>query len=355
MAEILAVTFPEVNRIELRDVPVPTPGQGEALVRVWSSTICATDMKILTGKFPGVRYPHIPGHEWAGEVVEMGPQVSDLAPQDRVGIEVHVGCGHCQRCLEGMYNLCEHYGEIPEGHAHVGFTIPGGLAEYAVVPRRAMHMLPDGVSYDEGAFTDNVGIALWAVERAEIKPGERVLIVGPGAIGLLALRIASLQAGRTVIAGTREDRLQLALQFGADAAVDVRGEGDAATAVREALGGPADAVIEFAGTAEAAQLALAVCRRGGRVVLGGSTGLGTTMQVELSTIVRGHLDVRGSLANPRWVSRRGLELIRSGVVDVRPLITHHFALQEFETAWSTFFERKGSAIRVMLHPTGGAV
>ncbi|MDA8343917.1 MAG: alcohol dehydrogenase catalytic domain-containing protein [Thermaerobacter sp.] len=355
MAEILAVTFPEVNRVELRDVPVPSPGPGEALVRVWSTTICATDMKILTGKFPGVRYPHIPGHEWSGEVVEVGPGVGDLAPGTRVGIEVHVGCGHCQRCLEGMYNLCEHYGNRSEGHAHVGFTIPGGLAEYAVVPRRAMHILPDGVSYDEGAFTDNVGIALWAVERAEIRPGERVLVIGPGAIGLLALRIASLQAGRTAIAGTRADRLALGLQMGADATVDVAKEGDAAAAVRQALGGPADVVIEFAGTADAAQLALAACRRGGRVVLGGSTGIGTTLQIELATIVRGNLDVRGSLANPRWVSRRGLELIRSGMVDVRPLITHHFPLREFEAAWSTFFERKGSAIRVMLHPSGGAV
>ncbi len=355
MAEILAVTFPEVNRIELRDVPVPAPGPGEALVRVQSTTICATDMKILTGRFPGVRYPHIPGHEWAGEVVEVGPGVRDLAPGARVGIEVHVGCGHCQRCLEGMYNLCEHYGDRGEGHAHVGFTIPGGLAEYAVVPRRAMHLLPEGVSYDEGAFTDNIGISLWAVERAELRPGERVLIIGPGAIGLIALRIASLQAGRTVIAGTREDRLRLALQMGADAAVDVSRESDPAAAVRAALGGPADAVIEFAGTADAAQLGLAACRRGGRVVLGGSTGLGASLQMELATIVRGHLDVRGSLANPRWVSRRGLELLRSRTVDVNPLITHHFPLSEFETAWSTFFERKGSAIRVMLHPSGGAV
>ncbi len=350
---MLAVTFPEANRIELVDVPVPRPGPGEVLVRVHASMVCATDLKVLTGRFPGVRYPHIPGHEWSGEVVETGGGVEDVAPGTRVGIEVHVGCGRCSRCLEGMYNICERYGDREAGHAHVGFTIPGGLAEYCAVPARAVHRLPEEVGYDQGAFTDNVGIALWAVERAELRPGERVLVVGPGAIGLLALQIAKGTAGRVAVAGTRATRLGLAERLGADALVDTRQSPDPVAAVRDALGGPPDAVIEFAGTKDAAELALRSCRRGGRVVLGGSTGLGTRLDIELSTIVRGQLDVRGALANPRWVSRRGLELIRSGAVQVEPLIGSHYPLLRFEDAWSEFFEGR-EALRVMLHPTGGA-
>lgn len=352
---MLAVTFPEVGRFELRDVPVPEPGPGFALVRVRSTTICATDMKILQGRFPGTRFPHIPGHEWSGEVVAVGPGVHGVAPGDRVGVEVHVGCGACQPCLDGLYNLCENYGRPERGHAHIGFTIPGGLAEYCAVPARALHKLPDHLSFDEGAFTDNVGVALWAVERAELKPGENVVVIGPGAIGLLALQIARATAGRLVLVGTREDRLRVGRELGADVTVNAREVADPVEAVRQAFGGRgADAVIEFAGTGDAAAQALRMARRGGRVVLGGSTGQGAELHIELSTIVRGHLDVRGSLANPRWVSRRGVALMASGAVRIAPLVTHHFPLSEFPRAWETFFGREGGAIRVMLHPEGAA-
>ena len=110
-------------------------------------------------------------------------------------------------------------------------------------------------------------------------------------------------------------------------------------------------MIEFAGTSEAARQAILLARRGGRVVLAGSTGPGRELSgVDLSTIVRGHLDIYGSLANPRGISRRGLELIARRAVDVRPLITHCFALDDFAEAWATFVERRDGAIRVMLHP-----
>jgi threonine dehydrogenase-like Zn-dependent dehydrogenase len=118
-----------------------------------------------------------------------------------------------------------------------------------------------------------------------------------------------------------------------------------------ALAGRSDLVVEFAGTADAARLALTLARRGGRVVLGGATGKGVELSgVDLSTIVRGHLDVLGSVANPRGVSGRALELLGRGLVNVRDLTTHHFALREFDDAWKTFTERRGGAIRVMLHP-----
>jgi L-iditol 2-dehydrogenase len=121
------------------------------------------------------------------------------------------------------------------------------------------------------------------------------------------------------------------------------------------LAGSADLVIEFAGTAEAARQAIVTARRGGRVVLGGSTGLGTELSgVDLSTIVRGNIDVLGSLANPKGVSGRALTLLARGEVDVRRLVTHHFALGRFDEAWTTFTERRDGAIRVMLHPMEGS-
>jgi len=320
-------------------------------VRVRAAMVCGTDQKIFAGEFPGTRFPHIPGHEFSGQVVAIGEGVDEVEPGERVGIEVHVGCGACERCLEGLYQLCLNYGRADKGHAHIGFTVPGGLAEYAAVPVKALHRLPEQLSFDEGAFCDNVGIALYAVERGHLAAGERVIVVGGGAFGALAAQVArAMGAGRVVMLATRLERVAR-LQSFADVFV-VGSRSDVLDEARAALGGGgADLVIEFAGTSEAARQAILLARRGGRVVLAGSTGPGRMLHdVDLSAIVRGHLDIYGSLANPRGISRRGLELVARGVVDVKPLITHCFNLSEFDQAWATFVERRDGALRVLLHP-----
>jgi L-iditol 2-dehydrogenase len=346
-----AVVATGANRFEVSEVAMPTPGRGQALLRVRATTVCGTDQKIFAGLFPGTKFPHIPGHEFAGEVVALGEGVDEVQPGDRVGVEVHVGCGQCARCLEGLYQLCLNYGRPDKGHAHIGFTVAGGLAEYVTVAVKALHRLPEHVSWDQGAFCDNIGIALYAVERGQLRAGERVVVIGAGAFGALAVQVArALGAACTVLLGTRWERVQRVRQL-ADAVVVGGGEA-AIDETRAALGGQgADLVVEFAGTPEAARQAILLARRGGRVVLAGATGPGRELSgVDLSTIVRGHLDIYGSLANPRGISRRGLELIASGAVDVRPLITHAFALADFAEAWTTFVERRDGAIRVMLHP-----
>ena len=340
-----AVVFERPGSFTVTDVATPRPARGEALVRVRASMVCATDQKILAGKFPATTFPHVPGHEFSGEVVAAGEGAS-LAPGTRVGVEVHVGCGTCDRCREGMYTLCVNYGKRETGHAHVGFTIGGGLAEYASVPIAALHALPHAMSFEDGAWTDNLGVALWALERGRLAAGERVVVFGPGAIGLCAAQLArALGAGAVVIVG-RGDRLARVRDL-ADEVVDV--------ADVDTLKGTADVVVEFAGTADAARAAILTARRGGRVVLGGSTGLGTELSgVDLSTIVRGNLDVLGSLANPKGVSGRALTLLARGEVDTKRLVTHHFPLERFADAWATFTERRDGAIRVMLHPMEGA-
>lgn len=349
-----AVVYPEPNRHEIDEIPVPEPPPGAALVKVVSTTICATDFKILGGLFPGTKFPHVPGHEWSGEVVAVGEGVDELRPGDRVGAEPHVGCGRCRMCLEGAYNLCENYGRVDKGHAHIGFTTSGGLAEYCAVSVKALHRLPENLSFDQGAFTESVGVALYAVERAGVEAGEGVLVLGPGAIGLCAAQIARAKgAGKVVLAGTRDERLALGLRLGCDAAVNVRSEKDPVGAVRSLFGGKgADVAVEVAGSEEAARQALLCARRGGRVVLAGATSPGRELRIDLSVLVRGHLDVHGSVANPGWVCRRGLEMISRGYVDVGPLLTHRFDLADFGEALETFRERRGGAYRVMMYPRG---
>ena len=341
-ARMRAVVFEAPERFALGDVPTPEPAEGQALIRVEASMVCATDRKILAGKFPGTKFPHVPGHEFAGTIASLGPATSGPAPGTRVGVEVHVGCGVCDRCREGLYNLCRNYGRTEMGHAHVGFTIAGGLAEYASVPVAALHPLPDAVSTADGAWTDNLGVALWARERARLLAGASVVVIGPGAIGLCVAQLARASgAGRVTLVG-RGERLARAARF-ADTIVDERDAG--------ALAGTADVVVEFAGTSEAAGLAITAARRGGRVVLGGATGQGVEFPpIDLAMIVRGHLDVLGSVANPKGVSGRALALMASGTIDVASLTTHHFPLDRFDDAWATFTERRDGAIRVMLNP-----
>jgi L-iditol 2-dehydrogenase len=352
---MLAVVIPQPDEYKLADVPTPQAEPGQVVVKVKSTTICATDLKIFHGLFPGVIYPHIPGHEWGGEIVQIGEGVTGLEPGDKVGVEVHVGCEACPPCREGLYNLCENYGHLETGHAHIGFTVPGGLAEYCAVPAKAVHVLPEGLDFDHGAFTDSVGIALWAFERAGgVRPGEVVAIVGPGTFGLLSVQIARASgAGQVIAIGSADDteRLSLASDLGADRTLMVGESREPVTAVKESTNGRgADLVIEFAGTADAARQAIAMTRRGGRVVLCGATGPGRQLEIDLSTIVRGHLDIFGSVANPRGISKRANELMKCGLVDIQPLITHHMPLSEFPRAWELFQNRKEGSIRIMLHP-----
>src|SRR5919202_5589216 len=243
-----AVVATGADRFEVSEVATPTPGRGQALLRVKSTTVCGTDQKILAGLFPGTKFPHIPGHEFAGEVVGVGDGVDEVQPGDRVGVEVHVGCGQCPRCLEGLYQLCLNYGRPDKGHAHIGFTVSGGLAEYAAVAVKALHKLPDRLSWDQGAFCDNIGVALYAIERGHLRAGESVVVIGAGAFGALAVQVArALGAARAVLLGTRTERMQRIAELADDVVV---GSGqEAIERTRAALDGElADLVVEFAGS-----------------------------------------------------------------------------------------------------------
>lgn len=345
-----AVVITGPDEYGVREVPVPRPGRAEVLVRIRSCAICGSDPKIYDGSYRGMwppAYPFIAGHEWAGEIVLLGEDVTGFSVGDRVAGEAHKGCGVCRVCKGGFYNLCMNYGKAGAGHRHYGFTWQGAYAEYNAYSINAIARLPDNVSDNEGAMVDTAGTALHGIELAGITPGGVSVIIGPGPIGLFTMMIAKNMGSTTVMVG-RGHRLQLAARMGADAVVDYEKENPAGL-IKELTGGTgADEVFECAGSETAVGLAVDAARKGGRVALLGIYGAGN-ISVPLRTVVLNQISLLGSRANP-GTAEKVISLMSSGRINAASLVTHEFPLEKIREAIDTFVRRLDGAVKVVVKP-----
>jgi L-iditol 2-dehydrogenase len=345
-----ALVVLEPERFEIQDVPIPAPGPMEVLCRVRAVSICGTDSHLIAGDYPGFwppAFPIIPGHEWAGEIVELGPGADKVGWKvgDRVAGTSHDACGVCQQCVEGRYNLCENYG-VMELHRQYGHNYQGADAEYVVHGVKCIFPLPDAVSFEAGAVIDPASIALHVANRARIQPGDNVAILGAGPIGLLAGDAALiLGAGRVITVG-RGPRLRKAGAMGFQT-VDSEAGGPV-SAVRDLAGGRGvDAVVEAAGTPTTLRWALAMLRKGGRCAAVGIPSVG--VEVDLRTLVLDELELLGSRASAGEM-RRVLPHVADGRMRLREVTTHEFALVDFGQALATFRDRSSGAIKIILTP-----
>ncbi|HEV8675130.1 MAG TPA: alcohol dehydrogenase catalytic domain-containing protein [Methylomirabilota bacterium] len=328
------------RQLRVEQVAPPTPGPGEALVRVAAAGICGTDYRIWTGERP-VRYPLTPGHEFVGDVAAVGPGVERIRPGQRVAIEPNWGCGDCDLCREGRANLCL-------ARTAVGIDRAGGFAELAVLPERACWPAPPELSDERLLLTEPLAVVVRAVGRAAPRAGESAAVVGAGTLGLLALQLLRARGCRVLVVSRSDRRLGLAVTLGADATVALDA-GDAVAAARTFSGRDGvDLVVETAGTAAAVELVLGqagVVRPGGRVVL---TGLPhEPARIEVFQLVRREIDVRGSMIY-QGEFREALALLAQGAIEVSPLVTHRFPLERLEDALAT--HRRPEAIKVAVLP-----
>jgi L-iditol 2-dehydrogenase len=333
---------------------VPRPGADEVLIKVHACAICGSDITLLrTGSGLNLDYGHfIPGHEYSGEVVALGPGVTKFRLGDRVAVEAHKGCGKCLNCVRGRYTICLNYGRPETGHRHYGFTANGGYAEYVVNHTNTVYRIPDNVSYSEAALVTTGGCVMAALENAGgFIAGDSVAIFGPGPIGLMGVTICrALGASEIILVGTREDRLSTGRELGATLTLNVNEVPDVPAAIRAATDGlGVDLAIEASGSAGAAAACIDVVRRGGRISFIAypkekpALDIKRFVQDDLrATSVRGE-----SGAN----CLRVLKLLSSGAIQVRPLITHHFALSQVNAAFDTFTARHGGAVKVILEPS----
>ena len=350
-ATMQALVVLEPNRMEIREVPVPEPGLNEVLARVRAVSICGTDAHLIRGDYPGFwppSFPFIPGHEWAGEIAALGPGAERFGWQvgDRVAGTSHDACGVCQKCVEGRYNLCENYGK-PGLHRQYGHNVQGADATYVVHGVKAVFRLPDGLSFDQGAVVDPASIALHVANRGNVSPGDTVAITGAGAIGLLAGDAARIRgAARVIHVEPNPGRLAKATAMGFET-IDPAG-GDPVARVREMTEGlGADVVLECAGVPVTVQWALGMLRRGGRCAAVGIPTVG--VEIAMQRLVLDELELVGSRASAGEM-RRVMPLVEQGRMRVDDVMTHHFALTDYQRAIDTFNDPASGAIKIIVNP-----
>jgi len=336
-SDMRAVVVERPGSAALRRVPRPDPGPGEVLVGVGAAGICGSDVEVLEGRRPSgyVRYPIIPGHEWAGIVDAVGRDVEAVAEGDPVVAEGFRTCGDCARCREGRTNLCR------AEYAETGFTHAGAFAEFVCVPARLVHRLPPASDLAAAAVLEPAACVAEGLLEVDLRPGMTAAVVGAGTLGLLAVALLALASpARLALVGTREPRLALGRRMGASETWNVRhGE----------LPEPGfDLVFEAAGTLDGARTAVALARRGGTVVLEGISG--AAGGVDADAIALGHLHVQGVFGASRTAWRWVIDLFADGLLDTKPLVTHTFPLEEHTAAFATLADRDGDALKVQLAP-----
>lgn len=337
------IVIKEPHTAVFSDVTQPQLREGQVLVRVASVGICMSDVEILNGTHPGIKYPIIPGHEWCGTVVRVGSGVGRLKGGERVVVEGHNFCGSCFWCRRGETHLCAAYSEF-------GFTMPGAYSEYVAVRSDLAHPIAEGLSFEKAALTEPAACAGHGMLRASVQPGDDVVIIGPGTIGLLGVGWARLLGARhIVVIGRRRANEAVARAMGATHYLTVKDE--ALVLVRDLTDGRgADVVFEAAGNETVIPLALDLARPGGTVSLVGIAGAGRKIPFESDAFCLKDLRVHGILAYRSAIFVRTLRLIESGLLNVELLITHRFPLKDYALAFELLQSRRDPVIKILLAP-----
>ena len=327
------------ENIRFIESPRPIPGPDELLVAVVCVGICGSDLHAYHGRHPFIQLPIVPGHEFAGTVAKVGTNVRGFAPGQRVTVEPSLVCGLCYNCTHGRYNVCEQLRVI-------GCQTPGAMGDYLTVPAsKALH-LPDDVTWDQAALAEPLAVAVHAVRVAQLRAGANLLILGAGTIGLMTLQAAkAMGAGRVMTTDLLQDRLDLALELGADEAVNPRTT-DLAATLEETFGPQrADVIIECVGVASTIRDAIRLARKGTRIVLAGV--FEQEVLVNLGLVQDRELELVGTLMYVSDNFPTALELIQSGRVQTEPLITHRFPLAQATQAFATADSRR-DALKVLI-------
>jgi 2-desacetyl-2-hydroxyethyl bacteriochlorophyllide A dehydrogenase len=305
--------------LRLKEVPVPELEPDEALVQVTACGVCGTDLKISGGKIEGTPLPLTMGHEPAGRVVGVGADVSNVKVGDHVAMALYVSCGICDFCRTNRDSLCINLIGRP------GFELDGGFAEFFKVPSRNLFPISPTVPLEQVALLADCVATVWHAvrRRAEVQPGQTVVVMGAGGLGLHATQVIGLSGARTVAVDIVPEKLDLARTWGADETIDARDE-DVAARVLELTGGiGADAILEFVGLPQVIETDLRFLKRGGVLVLLGYAP-GQPFHVDSSDLVLTEKRIVGSRASSKQDLVEVIRLVEEG--KITPVVTQRHKL-----------------------------
>ena len=329
------------EKILLEEVKIPLVGEKQVLIRVKVCGICGSDIHSYKGKHPFVHPPIVLGHEFSGEIHQVGQGVRDFSPGDRVTVEPNIVCGKCYNCVHGRYNICTNLKVI----GCVGYD--GAFSEYIVVPEDKVLKLPDDISFEKAALIEPTAVAVHAVRKAQQKVGDKVVVLGAGTIGLLVTQVANLAGAEKIIVTDLLDyRLEKAKNLGADEVIDPKSQ-DLVKLIHKEYGKDGiDLVYDCVGIEETISQAIQIARKGIRIMVVGVPE--ERIKVDLSLVQDRELEIVGSLMYIREDFATAIDLIQKGKIKAESLLTHRFKLKDIDKAFHLVTEGKEKVLKVLI-------
>jgi 2-desacetyl-2-hydroxyethyl bacteriochlorophyllide A dehydrogenase len=330
----------EPGKVDFLLRTVDEPKEQQVVIKIASSAICGSDLHIFKGKHPSAPLPVTIGHEFAGEVVAVGSKVSKVKIGDRVTVEPVIICGKCHACRTGNYGYCE----------NISFTYrvgDGAMADYITVEEPYVYKLPEHLSYSAGALIEPLAVAVHAVRRADIKLGEKVLVIGAGAIGILVAALCRRRgAAEVAIADFSQKRLNIALELGATMAINPSKQNvyDVVSKITDGVG--MDKTFECVGLEATFNQAMMALRKNGLATIVGIFE-NPNITIPATRFITHEIRVQGSQGYC-WDFPIALEMSKE--IDLEKLITHTFKLEDLQQALETCLDRDSGALKVIIHP-----
>lgn len=328
------------GKIEFREIETPVPKAGEVLIRIMKIGVCGSDIHVWHGKHPFTSYPVTQGHEVSGEIAALGAGVENLEVGQKVTIQPQVVCGKCYPCRHGKYNLCETLKVM-------GFQTTGVASEYFAVDAAKVTPLPQEMSFDEGAMIEPLAVAVHAVRKFGDMQGMRVAVLGAGPIGILVAQAAKGMGAESVLITDISDlRLEKARQCGVDFCVNTR-ETDFGEALVSSFGpDKADVIYDCAGNNVTMGQAIRCARKGSTIIL--VAVFAGMAEVDLAVLNDHELDLNTTMMYRNEDYLEAIELVRAGKVDLKPLISKHFAFRDYAEAYRYIDENRETTMKVII-------
>jgi L-iditol 2-dehydrogenase len=338
-----ALVFTGAGEMPIQERPDPRPGSGQVVVAVRAAGICGSDVHGYLGATGRRRPGIVMGHEAAGDIIAIGPDVTSVKEGDRVALRSILPCGRCERCRRGQPNICT-------DRQGMGMHFDGAYAEQILVSDSLLLPLPDTLSYEDGALIEPLAVAMHAVNRTPFELMDFVVVIGAGAIGLLTLLAARLRgAGSIVVTDLNAHRLEVARSLGADLTIDV-GSTDPVAAIAAATEGRgADAVFEAVGVSATVAQSMAVARPGGQVTWIGNSA--PIVEMPMQALVTGELTVRGAYGFTDEFEQAA-DALAAGWIDARRIVECVAPLEEGPELFRRLGDSSLAAVKVVLTPNG---